>query len=143
MSVQIGSGAFNGNSTYPMSLTRAEFPNLTATSMTTSFGNTTAANACQQLELVDAGKVQAIGANAFANCYKLQTLILRRTGAICALNATTAFNNTPMSGYNGLTGTVYVPNALISTYQTSTNWSTLYNNNTVTFVKIEGSIYEI
>ena len=69
--------------------------------------------------------------------------MLRRTSAICALGNTNSFTNTPMAGYNSLTGTVYVPEDLISSYQTATNWSTLYNNGTVTFTKIEGSIYEL
>ena len=36
---------------------------------------------------------------------------------------------------------IYVPQALISTYQTATNWSTLYNAG-VQFVAIEGSEYD-
>ena len=44
--------------------------------------------------------------------------------------------------YNNPTdSTIYVPSALISTYQTATNWSTLYNMG-VTFAPIEGSIYD-
>lgn len=89
------------------------------------------------------GKVDTIKANAFANCYKLQTLVLRKTASICTLANVSAFKNTPMNGYNSLTGTVYVPSALIATYQTATNWSTLYNAGTVNFVAIEGSEYEI
>lgn len=41
------------------------------------------------------------------------------------------------------TGTVYVPSALISSYQTASNWSTLYNNGTLTFAAIEGSPYQL
>ena len=48
-----------------------------------------------------------------------------------------------MSGRNGATGTVYVPQALIPTYQAATNWKTLYDAGTVTFAAIEGSEYEI
>ena len=139
----LSGGAFNGNSLYPMALTRAEFPNMTAYSISTVFGNSTATSACQQLEMVDLGQAAYLSNNAFNNCFKLATMVLRKTGTICALGAASALNNTPMSGYNGLTGTVYVPNALISTYRTASNWSTLYNNGTVSFQKIEGSIYEI
>lgn len=84
-----------------------------------------------------------IYANAFSSCYKLQTLVLRKTGSICTLDNVSAFTNTPMRGYNSLTGTVYVPSALISTYQTATNWKTLYDNGTLTFAAIEGSLYEL
>jgi len=139
----LGSYAFTGTSTYPMSLTSVSFPNMAISSLGTTFGSTTAENACQQLAFIDIGNIQGILTNAFANCYALQTLVLRRTGSICSLNNINAFTNTPMSGYNSLTGTVYVPSALISSYQTATNWSTLYNNGTVTFSAIEGSAYEL
>jgi hypothetical protein len=38
--------------------------------------------------------------------------------------------------------TIYVPQALISSYQSATNWATRYNNNTLTINAIEGSVYE-
>ena len=135
--------AFNGSSSHPMKLASASFPNVSASSFPQVFGSTTAANACQLLEFADIGSSQSIAANAFANCYALETLVLRRSDAICSLSNVSAFTNTPMSGYNSKTGTVYVPSALISTYQTATNWSTLYNNGTVTFSAIEGSDYEL
>ena len=135
--------SFNGTSGHPMNLVSVSFPNLAITSnLSTVFGTTTAANACQLLEFCDIGKATGIAASAFANCYALQTLVLRKSDAICTLANVSAFTNTPMSGYNNLTGTVYVPQALISTYQTATNWSTLYNAGTVTFAAIEGSEYE-
>ena len=140
----LGTYSFVGISAQPMSMTFVKFPNMNISTLSANtFGSTTAANACQQMEIADIGKTQAIGANAFANCNKLQTLVLRRTGAICTLNDVSALLNTPMRGYNSLTGTVYVPNDLISTYKTATNWSTLYNNGTLSFVKIEGSIYDL
>ena len=116
---------------------------MTQSSLGTAFGYSVSVNACQKLETADIGKTSGIAANAFANCYKLQTLILRKTGSVCSLTYANAFTNTPMSGYNSLTGTVYVPSALISTYQTANNWKTLYNNGTVTFAAIEGSQYEL
>ena len=143
----ISAGVFTGSSTYPMQLREAHFPYLNSSGSTTSgaivFGSTTATNACQQLEIADLGNLWVLVANAFANCYKLQTLVLRKTAGVCTLNNVSAFTNTPFSGYNSLTGTVYVPNALISSYQQANNWSTLYNNGTVEFVKIEGSQYEL
>ena len=132
-------GSFNKCS----SLTRAEFPNCNVSVFSYAFGSSTATNACQNLETIDIGKSSSIGANAFANCYKLQTLVLRKTGSICTLANVSAFLNTPMRGYNSLTGTVYVPNALISTYQAASNWSTLYDGGALTFAAIEGSQYEL
>ena len=98
---------------------------------------------CSNLEFVDCKNLDLynFAANTFQNCTKLKTLIIRKTSGVAALAATSAFNGTPgASGGSGLT--VYVPNSLVSTYQTATNWQTLYNGGTITFQKIEGSIYE-
>lgn len=124
------------------SLVRAEFPNATLTSCSPVFGSTTPSNACRKLETVDLGNTMSLAANAFANCYKLQTLVLRRTSVVTLANVS-AFVSTPMRGYNSLTGTVYVPNSLISSYKTANNWKTLYDNGTVTFAAIEGSEWEL
>ena len=139
----LGSLAFAGTISNPSNLESVSFPNMIISSLLASFGSTTAANSSKKLHTADIGSTQAIAANAFANCYALQTLVLRRTGSICSLANVSAFLHTPMRGYNSLTGTVYVPEDLISTYQTATNWSTLYNGGTLTFQKIEGSAYEI
>ena len=108
--------AFNGINNYPMNIKRVSFPNMVASSLSYVFGSTSTTNACSLLEFADIGSTKTIGTNAFANCYALQTLILRRSGAICSLSDISAFLNTPMRGYNSLTGTVYVPSSLISSY---------------------------
>ena len=96
---------------------------------------------CTSLEFIEFPKLTGLNrSGVFRNCYKLQTVVLRHTSVVPVNNDT--FANTPFAGYNGLSGTVYVPQSLISSYQTATNWSTLYNNGTCTFVAIEGSIYE-
>lgn len=67
-------------------------------------------------------------------------LILRKPSVVAVQNINT-FNDTPFaSGKSG--GTLYVPSALISSYQSATNWSTIlgYPNNSI--AAIEGSIYE-
>jgi len=139
----LGSNAFTGNASYPMQLVTASFPNMALTSsLGGAFGSTSAANACQQLAFCDIGSTTGIGSNAFANCYALETLVLRKTASVCTLANVSAFLNTPMRGYNDKTGKVYVPSALISSYQTATNWATLYNAGTVEFLAIEGSEYE-
>ena len=136
--------AFSGASGYPMTLTSASFPNLAITSnLGTVFGNTSASTACQSLIFCDIGNAPGIGSYAFAYCHSLTKLVLRRTTGVATLANTNAFTDTPMSGYNGLTGTVYVPQSLISSYQTATNWKTLYDNGTLTFAAIEGSDYEL
>lgn len=140
----LGASAFAGNSTYNyMQLTEAHFPNLEIASLGIVFGTTGSYYACRNMVVCDIGKVSRILANAFNSCYKLQTLILRKTDGICALNNVSAFLNTPMRGRDSLTGTVYVPSSLISTYQGATNWSTIYNEGYMTFAPIEGSPYEL
>lgn len=115
-------------------LTSVNLPNLTAL-------NNQMFQGCTSLEFIDFPKLTGLNrSGVFRNCYKLQTVVLRHTSVVPANNDT--FANTPFAGYNGLSGTVYVPSALISSYQTATNWSTLYNAGTCNFVAIEGSIYE-
>lgn len=98
-------------------------------------------NSCSKLELIDLPKVTSLNVNrAFYNCSKLQTIILRHTSLV-PLGADT-LSNTPFAGAGGLTGTLYVPSALVSSYQTATNWSTFYNGGTMTVSSIEGSQYE-
>lgn len=82
-----------------------------------------------------------IVANAFRSWYG-KVLILRKSDAICTLaNASTTFQSSPFAS-GGSGGTLYVPQALISSYQSATNWSTIlgYANNQI--LPIEGSIYE-
>lgn len=77
---------------------------------------------------------------AFYNCAALKTLVLTHD-EVSALSNPNTFGNTPFAS-GGTGGTVYVPQALIESYKTATNWSTLYAAGTVTFLPIEGSEYE-
>lgn len=91
------------------------------------------------LTTVDYGIISYLKVN-HANCNKLNTLILR-SNTVCALDATRRLDTTCFQeGKAG--GTVYVPQALIESYQNATNWSTLYAAGTCNFVAIEGSEYE-
>lgn len=123
-------------------LSQIRLPNSKANIVSNVFGSTSAIYACKALEFADVGSPISIASNAFANCYALQTLVLRKTGTCTSLANVSAFFNTPLRGYGGLTGTVYVPSDLIASYQTATNWKTLYDDGTVTFVPLEGSEYE-
>ena len=135
-------GAGKDNCT--MLLQSASFPNMVQTSnLSTVFGNfSNSTRACHYLEFVDIGKTAGIAGSSFANCYSLEIIVLRKT-TVATLAATSAFTNTPFSGYDNKTGTAYVPSALIASYKTASNWSVLYNNGTVTFEAIEGSDYEL
>lgn len=86
---------------------------------------------CTSLQSIDLKNcIQIGGGYVFANCTNLTDVYLRRTGAVVNLQQPSAFGNIPN------TVTIHVPSDLISTYQTATNWSVLYNNNKVTFVAI-------
>lgn len=90
------------------------------------------ASGCTKLTAVDLGKPTDIYGNAFNGDTALNTLIIRRTSSVCALNNINAFTNTPFaSGKAG--GTLYVPSALFASYQSATNWSTIlgYTNNQI------------
>lgn len=138
-----GTYTFAGASAdHKMTVTEIHLPNLgTGIALNLNFGSTTAANACQQLAVVDIGKAKSIAANTFANCYKLQTLIMRRTSVTTCANVS-AFLNTPLRGYSSRTAEIYVPEALIDTYKAASVWSTINGYGYVTWKKIEGSIYE-
>jgi hypothetical protein len=84
--------------------------------------------------------VKNIGLSIFTSCSKLSILVLR-SDSVVSLSNTNAFKNTPFA-VGGTGGTCYVPQALIESYKTATNWSALYEAGTCNFVAIEGSEYE-
>lgn len=83
--------------------------------------NTRTFQGCGALEKVDT-HAAGITYNSLSGCTSLNTLILRRTDAVCELGNTGAINNTPI--LKG-TGFVYVPRALLEEYRQATNWSSL------------------
>lgn len=138
-----GTYTFNGASGHVMAMRECHLPHLgTGIALNLNWGNATAANACQHLEICDIGNAKSIAANTFANCYKLQTLIIRRTSVTTLANVS-AFLNTPMRGRNSLTGKIYVPESLIESYKAAKTWTTLFGYGFVTFEPIEGSEYEL
>lgn len=139
----LGTYTFIGASGHVMALREIHMPNLgTGIALNLNFGSTTAANACQNLELCDIGKAKSIAANTFANCYKLQTLIMRRTSVTTCANVS-AFLNTPVRGRNSLTAKIYVPSALIDSYKAASVWKTIDGYGFVEWLSIEGSPYEL
>lgn len=112
-----------------------------APSVTSQPGNTSSTFASDSnIETIDIGSWPRIGGNEFQNCSKLKVLVLRRS-SVATLASTNAFTGTPFAS-GGTGGTLYVPNSLISSYQSASNWATIlgYANNSI--VKIEGSPYE-
>lgn len=101
-----------------------------------------------KLKVADVGSATAISQTCFYNDTLLDTLIIRSTN-VPTLYATNAFQNTCFdSGKAG--GTIYIPKSLYdhlgdggsSDYKAATNWSTINGYGTITWAKIEGSIYE-
>lgn len=139
----LGTYTFNGASGHIMALRECHMPHLgTGIALNLNWGSTTAANACQNLEVCDIGSAKSIAANTFANCYKLQTLIMRRTSVTTCANVS-AFLNTPLRGRNSLTAQIYVPSALIDTYKAASVWKTINGYGFVEWLPIEGSEWEL
>lgn len=126
----IGQDAFNGCH----ELLKLAFPGLIRTLGSAAFRNCWALTECD----ITTSEYISIPSNCFASDMALNTLILRRTDGVCPLSSSNAFTDTPIASG---TGTIYVPQALISSYQTAANWSAIYTAGTQ-FVAIEGSIYE-
>jgi len=146
MSLGNGSGALRDNT----SLVSAEFPNCAKNVSASLLGMGNACfYGCTSLELVDIGYCTSIGGLAFYNAKKHITLIMRKSGALVTLANAGVFNNSCFA--NGqVGGTIYIPQVLYdhlgdgtsSDYQHATNWSTVHGYGTITWAKIEGSIYE-
>lgn len=96
---------------------------------------------CINLEIVDMGpRLNIMRPTVFSGCTKFTTFIIRKTSVV-PLDNISAFNNSPFaSGKSG--GTLYVPQSILASYQSATNWSTIlaYENNQI--LPIEGSQYE-
>ena len=77
----------------------------------------------------------------FEKSTNFNKLAIYRSDAVVPLDNINAFANTPFAS-GGAGGTLYVPSALISSYQSATNWSTIigYANNSIQ--AIEGSEFQ-
>lgn len=98
------------------SLTEIDLPNLTtATNMDFTFSN---CNKLTRINLPNLGET-TIKRYCFANCYKLHTIILG--GVFKPLDNTNAFSWTGSQAEKNLS--IYVPDELVDTYKTATNWT--------------------
>ena len=143
----MGVGAFGGSASYKMLITSVNLPKLKAvpnSSMTyfdkitrlvlpsaTSVGNSSLTN-WTNLAYVDLPKCTSIANYGLRNNGKLATLILRSETMCTLLNY--ALNSTAIFNGNGY---VYVPRALVESYQTATNWKTVYGKNANAFRALE------
>ena len=106
----MGSYMFYGCS----SLTEVNFPKATSVTSTSFYQ-------CTKLERADFGAAKSISSSAFAYCTKLKVLILRRSDAIVTVTTNSFDGVTTFAGY------VYVPKALIESYENYTNWATKFS----------------
>lgn len=86
---------------------------------------------CTALEILDFPSLTNIGSNyTFRSCSNLKYLVLRKSSVVST--NTNSYTSTPFAS-NGSGGTLYVPSALISSYQSASNWSTIlgYANNQI------------
>lgn len=113
--------------------TSIALPSFTGATLVRSFGD------CSALVTADLGAATSLHNQLFINCSALRTIILRKTDSIATLGA---YNANCLGGiYNNPTAsTIYVPSALISTYESASNWASAKTAG-VTFEAIEGSAY--
>ena len=127
--IKNGNSCFNGCT----ALSVAVFPKLNSINGNYNF------TGCRSLAAFDA-PLQNIGPYFFQNDTSLVTVVLRRS-TMTTLQTGNCFSGSAFDS-TGVGGTLYVPQALISSYQSDSNWSTIlgYANNKI--LPIEGSIYE-
>jgi hypothetical protein len=106
----IGSDAF---SDCGAKLTNINFPEVTTI-------NSYAFDDCSGLTYVEFPKLTQITTYAFNRCSALKALVLRNVGQVVYLANKSAFTSTPIASG---TGFVYVPAALVASYQSASNWS--------------------
>ena len=90
---------------------------------------------CSSLEVLDLKKTSYIAYGSMENCTSLKAIILRKTDTVCILDTSTFIKNTPIEKGEGY---IYVPNALLNSYKTATNWATHADK----IISIEGSEFE-
>ena len=67
------------------------------------------------------GNITTIKPGAFYNCTKLSKFALPNITSVPTLSSTNNFYNTPIA--NG-TGYIYVPDDLVESFKSATNWNT-------------------
>jgi len=95
---------------------------------------------CTNFSYLDVNRPTSIESRVFEGCNAFETLVIRGD-VVASLSSIDAFKNTKFAE-NGSGGTLYVRSDLVSSYQSSSNWSTIlaYTNNSIK--AIEGSYYE-
>jgi hypothetical protein len=77
---------------------------------------------CYKLKTFRAYAGASFASNVFENCYELASVYLHGS-EICPIANSNIFLNTPITGYSGRTGYIYVPSSLLTSYKTDSIWS--------------------
>jgi hypothetical protein len=132
----IGSSAFTGcrsleTISFPVATTISSHAFMNCSNLTTvNFPAATticnvAFSSCHNLATASFPAATNIGYSVFSYCYNLKSLYL--TGSsVCKLSTSNTFLSTPIGGYStsaGTYGSIYVPQSLLTSYQTATNWT--------------------
>ena len=87
---------------------------------------------CGKLELIDIDTM-SLSFQPFSGCNNLKTLIYRKNSGVNSLSGVSLLpTNFQSNGY------LYVPQSMLESYKTATNWSTVADR----IIKLEGTIYE-
>lgn len=87
---------------------------------------------CGKLELIDIDTM-SLSFQPFSGCNNLNTLIYRKNSGVNSLSGVSLLpTNFQSNGY------LYVPQSMLESYKTATNWSTVADR----IIKLEGTIYE-
>ena len=100
------------------SLTQASFPKCTTIELDAFY-------ACRSLQVASWPKCIRIDEYAFAYCSALTSLYLNQVTSVTNLANSNAFDYSPLS--EGGSGTIYVPNSLVTAFKTAENWSYVSN----------------
>lgn len=95
---------------------------------------------CSSIKAMDFTNVTRFDSGSIKGNSAMNILVIRASN-VPTLASVDALQNTPFaSGKAG--GTLFVPNSLISSFQSASNWSTILGYTTNSIQKIEGSIYD-
>lgn len=122
------SGSVNGVSSFYncTSLKKVILPLFVSSSASSTFQN------CGKLELIDIDTM-SLSFQPFPGCNNLKTLIYRKNSGVNSLSGVSLLpTNFQSNGY------LYVPQSMLESYKTATNWSTIADR----IIKLEGTIYE-
>ena len=108
-------------------------------SVTSFYSGTVFSDSAPNMKLIDFGLATNIyGSDTSAVVRYTKILILRKADAITTIASTYVINKTTTPAAIK----VYVPSALITSYESGTNWSSLLANGYVEFRALEGSRFE-